>query len=129
MARIEDYVFARVIQAGFIPPDLPLTRQQPVLIPSLTVAGVQCDRFVQILLVSRRIQAHLPGRGLHSQVTDFSGGDCLSRNKQLWVHIFDVPSKGMTLKTVTKLFAITDITEVTLQPNRQRRERGREVQE
>lgn len=60
MARIEDYVFARVIQTGFVTTDLSLTRQQPVLIPSLTVAGIQRDGFVQVLLVSRGVQTHLP---------------------------------------------------------------------
>lgn len=114
MARIEDDVFARVVETRFVPANLSLATQEPVLVATLTVAWVQCDRLVHVLLVSRGVQTHLTGRRVGSQVSNFAGSDCFSRNKQLGVHVFDVPAEGMALQPFSKLFPITHIPVIAL---------------
>lgn len=114
MARVEDDFFARVVETRFVPSNLSLPTQQPVLVPTLTVARVECDRFVHVLLVSSRVQAHLTCGRLGSQVSHLARRHRLTRNKQLGVHVFDVPAEGMALQPLPKLFAITNIPEVAL---------------
>lgn len=112
MARIEDDVFAGVVQTRFVTSHLSFARQQPVLVASLSMAGVQTDCFVQVLFVGRRVQTHL--LPVCAQVAHFARRHCFSRNEQFRVHVGYVPSEGMALELLPELFSVTDVAEVAL---------------
>ena len=48
VAGVEDHLLGAVVQAGRVPPHLPLLAEQPVLVPPLLVARPQLHRLVQV---------------------------------------------------------------------------------
>lgn len=84
MARIENYVAAAVVQARFVPTYFTRFTEHPVLISTLSMAGIESARLVQIGLASGRIQT---GVSALAEVPDLSWGDRLARDEEFWVNV------------------------------------------
>lgn len=57
VARIQDDVAAAVVQARLVSTDFARLAEHPVLISTLSMAGIQSARFVQVSLAGGRVQA------------------------------------------------------------------------
>lgn len=112
MTRIKDNIFAGVVEASLISSNLSFPGQEPVLISSLSMAGVETDRFVEILLLPSWIETH---GGTRAEVSYFSTCYSLSGDEKFGIDVFDVPSKTMALETIPQGNTITHVTKVSLE--------------
>jgi hypothetical protein len=107
MAGIENHVAAGKVQTGLVPPDLALLAEHPVLVAALVVTGPQAHRLVQVLALRRRVHA-LAGPG----VTNLSGGDRLTGNKELGIDVVQVPLEALALEVLAQFLPARHIAVV-----------------
>jgi len=101
VARVDHHVLARKVDAHLVSSNLASLAIAPILIASLSVAGVEPDRLVDLFLCGWRVEAY---RSAEPKVAYFPVSDRLPRNEQLWVDFGEEPLERLAAQARAELF-------------------------